>query len=170
MDIILSKPFIGKERNRFFPRERLFPLETTGENLINDVLPNQPAIVQSPDETLIPYVCVFSSNQPLKWLEKAGRDGRNVEGGSVYEYEFYCVLVTSTDFTKEEAQKDASNVTFHMMNALAKNLRLSDSAGNNPICRTTDRYQIPYQLKGDVPVTIKAINVVVRPQVYVSPR
>lgn len=150
---------------------KLFPPDTTGQNLVTDILANQPAVVQSPDSTLIPYISVFSSGQPLKFLEKAGRDGRNVEGGSVYEYEFYCVLVTDVGFTKETAQQDASVIAAAMMNTLSKNLRLSDpSTGLNPLCRTTMRYLIPYLLKGDVPVTMQAINVVVRPQVYMTNR
>lgn len=149
----------------------LFPTENTGQNLVNDVLLNQPAIIQSPDESLIPYITVFSSQQPLKFLEKAGRDGRNVEGGSVYEYEFYCVLVTDVGLSKETAQQDASVITAAMMNALSQNLRLSILGTEaDPLCRTTMRYLIPYNLKGDVPVTIEAFNVVVRPQVYVTNR
>lgn len=149
----------------------LFPLETAGQNLVNNVLANQPAVIQSPDGTLVPYISVFSSQQPLKFLEKAGRDGRNTEGGSVYEYEFYCVLVTDVGFTKQVAQQDASVIAAAMMNALSKNLRLSDpTTGIDPLCRTTMRYLIPYLLKGDVPKTMQAINVVVRPQVYISPR
>ena len=149
----------------------LFPDEATGQNLVNDVLANQPAVMQSPDSTLVPYIAVFSSGRPLKWLEKAGRDGRNEEGGSVYEYEFYCVLVTDVSLSQETAQQDASVITAAMMNTLSKNLRLSaPTTGVDPLCRTTMRYMIPYILKGDVPVTMKAINVVVRPQVYISPR
>lgn len=150
----------------------LFPPETSGENLITAVVRNKPAIEQSAEGALVPYVLVFDSGQPIKFLEKAGRDGRNVEGGSVYELEFYCVVITNADLIASDAQLKIHKITQAVRNALSRNLRLADPTdlNNNPLCRTHTRYEIPYLLRGDVPATMYARNVVVRPQVYVSPR
>ena len=67
----------------------LFPLETTAESLVTSVIRNKPAIEQSAPEAVLPYILVFESKQPIRFLEKAGRDTRNVEGGSVYEVEIF---------------------------------------------------------------------------------
>lgn len=150
----------------------LFPAETTGENLVTKVIRNKPAIEQSAESGIIPYILVFASSQPIRFLEKAGRDGRDVEGGSVYELEIYCVAITNAEISADVAQQDVHNITQAMRTALANNLRLitPGGAGDDPLCRTHSRYEIPYLLKGDVPTSMKAMNVVVRPQVYVSPR
>ena len=150
----------------------LFPLEGDGENLVTAVVRNKPAIEQSAEGALIPYILVFDSGQPIRFLEKAGRDGRDVEGGSVYELEFYCVAVTNNDLLASEAQLKIHDITQAMRTAFATNLRLADvnDSFNNPLCRTTTRFEIPYTLRGDVPATMYARNVVLRPQVYVSPR
>lgn len=150
----------------------LFPVETTGESLVTKVVRNKPAIEQSAEGALIPYILVFESQQPIRFFEKAGRDTRNVEGGSVYEVEIYTIVVTNNELTAASAQKKIHTITAAMRNALANNLRLADPADltNDPLCRTHTRYEIPYILRGDVPKTMEARNVVVRPQVYVSPR
>ena len=150
----------------------LFPLETTGESLITSVIRNKPAIEQSAPEGVLPYILVFESTQPIKFLEKAGRDTRNVEGGSVYEVEIYSVVITDNELTAESAQVDIHTLTAAMRNALANNLRLADPANLtlDPLCRTHTRYEIQYLLKGDVSPSMVARNVVIRPQVYVSPR
>ena len=150
----------------------LFPTDTTGENLVTAVIRNKPAIEQSAEGGLIPYILVFESGQPIRFLEKAGRDGRNVEGGSVYEVEIYTVIITNNELTAASAQQKIHVITQAMRDSMARNLRLADPSDltNNPLCRTNTRYQISYLLKGDVPITMKAMNVVVRPQVYVSPR
>ena len=149
----------------------LFPDEADGESLVTAVVRNKPAIIQSAENNLIPYIVVFESDQPIRFLEKAGRDGRDSEGGSVYELEIYCVVVTNAELTSALAQQKIHVLTQAMRTALANNLRLADFPGkNNPLCRTHTRYEVPYLLKGDIPATMVARNVVVRPQVYVSPR
>lgn len=150
----------------------LFPTATTGENLVNSVIRNKPAIEQSANNGIIPYILVFESSQPIRFLEKAGRDGRNVEGGSVYEVDIYSVIITNAELSAETAQQNINKITQIMSTGLANNLRLADPTNLtlDPLCRTHTRFQIPYLLKGDVPASMKAMNVVVRPQVYVSPR
>jgi len=150
----------------------LFPPETTGENLVTAIVRNKPAIEQSAENALVPYILVFDSGQPIRFLEKAGRDTRDVEGGSVYELELYCVSITSADLLASDAQLKIHTITQAVRTALANNLRLADpdDLTNDPLCRTHTRFEIPYVLRGDVPATMYARNVVVRPQVYVSPR
>jgi hypothetical protein len=149
----------------------LFPTEGNGESLVTAVVRNKPAIIQSAENNLIPYILVFESDQPIRFLEKAGRDGRNAEGGSVYELEIYCVVITNNELTAALAQQKIHVITQAMRTALANNQRLATPGTLvSPLCRTTTRYEVPYLLKGDIPATMVARNVVVRPQVYVSPR
>lgn len=150
----------------------LFPVETTGEALVTKVIRNKPPLEQSAPDGILPYILVFESTNPIRFLEKAGRDTRNVEGGSVYEVDIYSVVVTDNELTASGAQKKIHNITAAMRDALANNLRLANPADLtlDPLCRTHTRYEIPYLLRGDVPPTMEARNVVVRPQVYVSPR
>lgn len=150
----------------------LFPSETTGENLVTAIVKNKPAIEQSAEGAIIPYILVFESGQPIRFLEKAGRDTRDVEGGSVYELEFYCIAITNSELTAADAQKKIHTVTQAIRTAFSNNLRLADpdDLTNDPLCRTHTRFEIPYVLRGDIPATMYARNVVIRPQVYVSPR
>lgn len=150
----------------------LFPAETTGESLVTKVIRNKPPIEQSAPDGILPYIIVFESTNPIRFLEKAGRDTRNVEGGSVYEVEIYSVFVTNNELTAAGAQQKIHTITSAMRNALANNLRLADPANLtlDPLCRTHTRYEIPYLLRGNVSPMMEARNVVIRPQVYVSPR
>ena len=147
----------------------LFP--PTGPHLVTAILTNQPAILQSPDGAVIPYIGIWSGRMPLKFLEKVGRDGIDAEGGSVYEMEIYVVAVTNTGLTAETAQRDVNTLSQAVGTAMARNLRLIDPAtGGSPLCRTHSRYRIPYVLPGTAPPNMRAINTVIRPQVFVHLR
>ncbi len=150
----------------------LFPPENQGESLVNAVVRNKPSIEQSAEQALIPYILVFESDNPIRFLEKAGRDGRNQEGGSVYELDIYSVVITNNELTAALAQQKIHEITALMRNAVSRNLRLANPKDltDDPLCRTHTRYEIPYLLKGEVPATMIARNVVVKPQVYVSAR
>lgn len=150
----------------------LFPPDTTGESLVTAVFRNKPAIEQSAPEGILPYILVFESTQPIRFFEKAGRDTRNVEGGTVYEVEIYTVVITDNELTTEGAQVDIHTITAAMRNAVSQNLRLADPSDLtlDPLCRTHTRFEIQYVLKGDVPPSLVARNLVIRPQVYVSVR
>ena len=164
--------FINRIAQTIEADSTIFPAVTTAQSLVTAVVRNKPAIIQSAEGALIPYILVFESDQPIRFLEKAGRDGRDAEGGSVYELEFYCIVVTNNELTAQSAQQKIHVITQALRTALANNLRLADPSDltNDPLCRTHTRYEVPYLLKGDIPVTMVARNVVVRPQVYVSPR
>lgn len=149
----------------------LFPTETSGQNLITKVIRNRPAIEQSSQDGVIPYIIVFESTQPIRFLEKAGRDTRNAEGGSVYEVEIYSVAITNNEISATTSQASLNVILQAMRDSLSKNLRLALPVSfTEPLCRTHSRFEIPYTLRGDVPATMFAKNIVVRPQVYVSPR
>ena len=150
----------------------IFPPDTTGESLVNGVIRNEPAIMQSAPDEVLPYIVVFESKQPIRFIRKVGRDTRNVEGGSLYEVEIYCVVITDNELTTEEAQVDIHTITAAMRNALAHDLRLADPADLtlDPLCSTHEKFEIEWVLKGEVPPSMRARNVVVRAQVYVSPR
>lgn len=149
----------------------LFPTEDNGESLVTKVIRNKPAIEQSAEGGLIPYILVFESTQPIRFLEKRGRDTRDKEGGSVYEVEIYSVVITNNELTTSIAQQKIHIITQAMRNAVANNLRLAKPDDfTDPLCRTHTRYEIPYLLRGDIPATMIARNVVIRSQIYVSPR
>ena len=148
----------------------LFPDETSSENLVNSVLRNKPPIIQSAQDSITPYIAVYESAQAIRDIEKAGRDSRDSEGGGVYEVEIYCVAVSDNELSAEIAQQNLHTITAAMRDALANNLRLADPADlTDPLCRTHTRFQMAYVLPGEAPASMKAYNVIVRAQVYVSP-
>lgn len=164
--------FIERIAETFEADTTIFPPNTTGESLVNGVVRNEPAIIQSVPDEILPYIVVFESKQPIRFIRKVGRDTRNVEGGSLYEVEIYCVVVTDNDLTTQEAQIDIHTITAAMRNALAHNLRLADPSDltQDPLCSTHERFEIEWVLKDQAPPSMRARNVVVRAQVYVSPR
>ena len=164
---INTQDFITRIVAIFKNDSTIFP--DTGESLVTDVLSNKPAIEQSAQTGLIPYIIVFESNQPIRDIEKVARDvSIDSEGGGLYEVEIYCVAVTNNELSAEIAQQKNNILTAAMRNALAKNLRLiNPETSDDPLCRTHTRFQITYLLKGDVPATMRAYNVVIRAQVYV---
>jgi len=172
LETINYQTFIDRIAQTFEEDNVLFPDEENAKMLVTKVIRNRPPIEQSSDEGVIPYILVFSSGQPLRFLEKAGRDTRDVEGGSVYELEIYCVAITNNEITRSGAIGDIDTITQAMRNALSRNMRLANPTDKtlDPLCRTHTRFEINYLLRGDVPATEIARNVVVRPQVYVSPR
>ena len=71
---------------------------------------------------------------------------------------------------KEETQKKLHLITQVIRDALGRNMRLIDPVAlDDPLCRTHTRFQIPYLLSLDNP-TLQGMNIVIRPQVYVSLR
>jgi len=170
--VIDIQTFIERIAKIYEADPTLFPPETTGESLVTAVIRNKPAIEQSAPEAVLPYILVFESAQPIRFLEKAGRDTRNEEGGSVYEVEIYTVVISDNELTTEGAQVDIHTITAAMRNAASKNLRLANPSDLtlDPLCRTLTRFEILYILTGEVPPSMVARNVVIRPQVYVSVR
>lgn len=148
----------------------LFPLETTGKQLINKVLEYDPAIAGSPDSTFVPYVFVAKSKgQAITRISKAGRDTIDKAGGTLYQYEFYCVCVAEGEGIAS-AQVKAYDIAVPVQQAFEQNLRLvKPSDKTDPLCRTVETFQIPYLMSLKVP-NIQAVNVVVRAQVYVNLR
>lgn len=171
LETVNYQTFVDRVAETFEKDSTLFPQEESAKMLVTKVIRNRPPIEQSADDGVIPYILVFSSGQPIRFMEKAGRDTRNIEGGGVYELEIYCVAITNNEITRSGAVGDIDTITQAMRNALARNMRLAVPATfTDPLCRTHTRFEINYLLRGDVPATMIARNVVVRPQVYVSPR
>jgi len=171
LETVNYQAFIDRIAETFEKDDTLFPQEENAKMLVTKVIRNRPPIEQSADDGVIPYILVFSSGQPLRFLEKAGRDTRDIEGGAVYELEIYCVAITNNEITRSGAIADIDTITQAMRNALARNMRLAvPTSFTDPLCRTHTRFEINYLLRGDIPATLLARNVVVRPQVYVSPR
>lgn len=168
---INTQTFINRIADIFENNSSLFPVETNDTRLITAVLRNKPPIEQSSPESITPYILVFESDQPLRVIEKAGRDGRNTQGGEVHEVEIYCVAVTNAELTTELAQVKLSTITTAMRSALSQNLRLAnpEDKTDDPLCRSLSYFQINYNLSGTTPKTMRAANVVIRAQVYVSP-
>lgn len=148
----------------------LFPTETTGKRLVNKILKYNPAIATAPDTTFLPYIFITKSNgQPIRQVQKAGRDTIDKAGATLYELEFYCVICTQAEEISI-AQKGAYDIAVPVQQAFEQNLRLIDPITNdNPLCRRVTTFMIPYLFKLNVP-SIQAVNVVVRPEVYVNLR
>lgn len=142
---------------------------TTEAHLLTKILRNKPPIEQSSTDAVIPYITVFESQTPIREVEVAGRDSRDAQGGRVMELEIYSVAIVH-EISAVESQKKLHTITQNMRDILGKNLRLTNpTTGLDPLCRTNTIYEIPYLLSLNQP-SLRAINVVCRPQVYVSLR
>lgn len=161
--------YVDRIAEIFRKDDTIFPDPSIGENLVTKVITNKPAIIMSSDEGVIPYIVIFESAQPVRFLETAGRGTRDVEGGMVYEVEIYCVALVQP-LNTQFAQIEKRTLAQAMRDALGRNMRLADpdDLTNDPLCRTHTRYEVPYNLPGTAPKNMIAVNVVVRAQVYVD--
>ncbi len=147
----------------------IFPDANVGKNLVNKILEYDPALAGSPDTTFVPYIFIGKSKgQPITRLDKAGRDTIDKAGGTLYQYEFYCVCVAE-GVDIPTAQQRAYDIAVPVQQAFEQNLRLTKLDGTEPLCRTVKTFLIPFLMKLNVP-SIQAVNVVVRAEVYVNLR
>lgn len=142
----------------------------TPPNLVTKIHRNKPPVVQSALTGIIPYITIFESDHPLREVAVKGRDTRDVEGPRLYELEIYTVIVTESKLSSEDAQKEVLSLSQKVRDAYGRHMRLTDAGtAVNPLCATHTRFQIPYVLSLNNP-NIRAMNVVLRPQIYTSLR
>jgi len=147
----------------------IFPDANVGKNLVNKIVEFDPALSGSPDTTFVPYIFVAKSKgQPITRINKTGRDTIDKAGGTLYQYEFYCVCIAE-GVDIPTAQERAYDIAVPVQQAFEQNLRLTKLDGSDPLCSTVKTFLIPFLLKLNVP-SIQAVNVVVRAEVYVNLR
>lgn len=140
---------------------------SAGDNLVVDVLDQEPPIEQSQLEAVLPKIFVSYSRNPMPRMEYTGRDTRDESGAKTYFLEFYNVVVTR-EITRQVAAEKAQQIATAIRNVYQKNLRMK--APTDPsdfIAVTTEVTSIPYILRSSNPA-LQAINVICRPQQKVS--
>lgn len=138
-----------------------------GDNLVVDILEQEPPIEQSALDAVMPVIYVSYSRNPLPRMEYTGRDTRDEAGSRTYFIEFYNVVV-AREITREKSAESAQQISTAVRNVYQKNLRMKDPTNPlNFLAVTNEVTSIPYILRSSNP-TIQAINVVCRPQQKVT--
>ena len=140
---------------------------TAGDNLVTDVLAQEPPIGQSANDAMVPLIFVSYSRNPLQRVEYTGRDTIDEAGARTYFLEFYNVIV-AREITKEKSAEKCQQISTIIRNVYQSNLRMKDPTNPlNFLAVTNEVVSIPYTLRSSNPA-IYAINVIVRPQQKVS--
>jgi len=135
---------------------------TAGDNLIVDVLAQEPPIDQSVNDTVMPMIYVALSKNPLSRIDYTGRDTLDVAGARTYYLEFYNVIITR-EITKEKSMELCQQISNIVRDTFQKNLRMKDPVlPTDFIAVTNEVISIPFVLRSSNP-TIQAINVICRP-------
>lgn len=135
---------------------------TAGDNLVVDVLDQEPPIEQSQLEAVLPKIFVSYSRNPMPRLEYTGRDSRDEAGARTYFVEFYNVIVTR-EITRQKSAESAQQIATAVRNVYQSNLRMVEPGGSDFLAVTTEVTSIPYVLRSSNPA-LQAINVICRPQ------
>ncbi len=150
--------------------DKLFPSgypPTAGDNLVTDVLAQEPPIDQSANDSLVPMIYVGYSKNPIRRMNYIGRDERNVAGARTYFLEFYNVIIVR-EITKEASQKKCQQISKIVRDNFQNNLRMVNPTDSDDFIATTNEViALPFTLRSSNP-TIYAINVICRPQQQVS--
>lgn len=145
----------------------LFP--TNGKNLVTKIHKHKPAIEQSPNDAVMPYVYVNEAERFIVDTQKVGRDSINSEGPTLYTLEIWNVIITQGE-TSEKAQENLHPIDVAIRNAFNTNKRLTNPAdGTDPKCATHEVFSIPRIINPRQP-DIQGLNVVIRPKVFVNLR
>lgn len=138
-----------------------------GDNLVVDVLAQEPPIDQSVNDSVMPMIYVAYSKNPLSRVEYTGRDTIDVAGARTYYLEFYIVIVTR-EITKEKSMESCQQISNIVRDTFQKNLRMKDPIlPTDFISVTNEVIAVPFVLRSSNP-TIQAINVICRPQQKVT--
>lgn len=142
---------------------------TAGDNLVTDVLAQEPPIGQSANDAPIPIIYVGYSKNPISRMNYTGRDTRTVAGARVYFLEFYNVIITR-EITKEASLKKCQQISAIIRDTFQNNLIMAKPTDPDDfISITNEVVAVPFVLRSNNP-TIQAINVICRPQQIVSLR
>jgi hypothetical protein len=136
---------------------------TVGDNLVTDVLAQEPPIGQSANDAIVPLIFVGYSRNPVQRVEYTGRDTIDEAGARTYFLEFYNVII-AREITKEKSAEKCQQIATIIRNVYQSNLRMKDPINPlNFLSVTNEVVSVPYVLRSSNPA-IYAINVIVRPQ------
>ena len=140
---------------------------TAGDNLVTDVLAQEPPIGQSANDAVVPLIFVSYSRNPVQRILYTGRDSIDEAGARTYFVEFYNVII-AREITKEKSAEKCQQIATIIRNTYQSNLRMKDPTDPNDFLSVTNEVvSVPFVLRSSNP-TIYAINVIVRPQQKVS--
>jgi len=140
---------------------------TAGDNLVNDVLAQEPPIGQSANDAIVPLIFVGYSRNPLQRIAYTGRDTIDEAGARTYFIEFYNVII-AREITKEKSAEKCQQIATIIRNTYQANLRMKSPTDPSKFLAVTNEVvSIPYTLRSSNPA-IYAINVIIRPQQKVS--
>jgi hypothetical protein len=138
-----------------------------GDNLVVDILAQEPPIDQSVNDSVMPMIYVAYSKNPLSRVEYTGRDTIDVAGARTYYLEFYIVIITR-EITKEKSMESCEQISNIVRDTFQKNLRMKNPIlPTDFIAVTNEILPVPFILRSSNP-TIQAINVICRPQQKVT--
>ncbi len=139
---------------------------TAGDNLVTDILAQEPPIGQSANDAIVPLIFVSYSRNPQQRIEYTGRDTIDEAGARTYFIEFYNVII-AREITKEKSQEKCQQIATIIRNTYQANLRMKNPIGADFLAVTNEVVSIPFTLRSSNPA-IYAINVIIRPQQKVS--
>jgi len=114
-----------------------------------------------------PHIYISVSKTPVVGTKTIGRGNRNTVARRIYTLEFYAVIVVK-GIDPLDAQKQLYTIVEAVETELEKNKRLTDpTTGLLPIAAKLETFMVPFLLPTEQK-DIKAVNVVIRPQVYVN--
>lgn len=170
MSLIDSTPevdaFINRGVEMLQANALLFPSgypPTAGDNIVTDVLAQEPPIGQSANDAMVPLIFVSYSRNPVQRIEYTGRDTIDEAGARTYFLEFYNVIV-AREITKEKSAEKCQQIATIIRNTYQANLRMKKPTDPNDFLAVTNEVvSVPYVLRSSNPA-LYAINVIVRPQ------
>ncbi len=140
---------------------------TAGDNLVTDILAQEPPIDQSANDAPVPMIYVGYSKNPIRRMDYIGRDERNAAGARTYYLEFYNVII-AREITKEASQKTCQVLSKIVRDVFQNNTRMVNPVDPDDFIATTNEViAVPFSLRSSNPA-IYAINVNCRPQQQVS--
>jgi len=140
---------------------------TAGDNLVVNILAQEPPIDQSVADAVLPLIYVSYSRNPLSRILYTGRDTIDVAGARTYFLEFYNVIITR-EITKEKSMELCQQISTIVRDTYQKNIRMKDPIlPTSFLAVTNEVIAIPFVLRSSNP-TIQAINVICRPQQKVT--
>jgi len=137
-------------------------------DLVKQLIKYELPIPEQPIQGLGPsHIYIAVSKTPVVGTKTIGRGNRNTVARRIYTLEFYAVIVVK-GVDPLAAQKELYTIASVVETIFEKNKRLTDpTTGLLPISAKLETFMVPFLLLTDQK-DIKAVNVVIRPQVYVN--
>ena len=144
--------------------------DLTKTDLVNQIIKYEIPIPDTPPEGPgPPHVFISVPNNPLISKVQRGRNTRDKQGPEKQTLEFYMIVVAQDPKGFQRSQIQMYTILEAITTTLTKNLRLTDTAGLNPLAARLDYLVLPYTFQNEEK-TVIAKNISVRPQVWVDVR